>query len=280
MDPKIAGLVLLAALMHASWNALVKAKADSLIMMGLVTGFSGVVAVVALPFLPLPAAESWPFIALSVVLHTGYGFFLLKAYSHGDLGQIYPIARGAAPAMVMGFSVLVLGEDLSPGLLAGVAMISAAVISLAFRGGVGSVRDDPRPLFFALGTALFIACYTVTDALGARMAGSAHSYTMWLFALDGVPVAAYALWRRGWPGLRTAQLHWRAGLAGGVLSLGAYWLVIWAMTQGAMAPVAALRETSVIFAAIISVVVLREQFGVWRLAAAGAVALGVIIMRV
>ncbi len=279
MDPKIAGLVLLAALMHASWNALVKAKADSLIMMGMVTGASGIVALTALPFLPLPAAAAWPFIALSVVLHTGYGLFLLKAYAHGDLGQIYPIARGAAPALVMGFSVLVLGEDLSPGVLAGVAVISAAVISLAFRGGAG-VRDDPRPLLYALGTALFIASYTVVDALGARLAGSAHSYTMWLFALDGVPVASYALWKRGYAGIHTARLHWRAGIAGGVLSLGAYWLVIWAMTQGPMAPVAALRETSVIFAAIISVVVLREQFGAWRLVAAGAVTLGVIIMRV
>ena len=279
MDPKIAGLVLLAALMHASWNALVKAKADSLVMMGVITAVSGAVALLALPFLPLPALESWPFIGLSVVLHTAYALFLLAAYAHGDLGQIYPIARGAAPAMVMMFSVLVLGEDLSAGVLAGVAVISAAVISLAFQGGV-KVGEDPRPLLYALGTALFIAGYTVTDALGARLAGSAHSYTMWLFALYGVPVAAYAVWKRGWPGLRTAQLHWRAGLAGGVLSLCAYWLVIWALTLGPMAPVAALRETSVIFAAIISVVVLRERFGIWRLAAAGAVTVGVMIMRV
>lgn len=278
MDLNIAGLVLLAALMHASWNALVKAKADSLIMMGLVTGGSGLLALAALPFLPLPAAEAWPLLLLSVALHTGYGLFLLTAYAHGDLGQVYPIARGAAPALVTLFSVLVLGEQLSPGALAGVAVISVAVISMAFRGGV-SVRDDPKPLVYALGTACFIASYTVTDALGARSAGSAHSYTMWLFALDGVPIAAIAVWRRGWPGIATARLHWRSGLAGGALSLGAYWLVIWAMTLGPMAPVAALRETSVIFAAIISMVMLRERFGVWRLAAAGLVTLGVLIMR-
>ncbi len=279
MDPKIAGLVLLAALMHASWNALVKAKADSLVMMALVTGSSGLLALTALPLLPLPAAEAWPLLLLSVVLHTGYGLFLLSAYAHGDLGQVYPVARGAAPALVALFSVLVLGEQLSPGGLAGVAVISAAVISMAFRGGV-SVRDDPRALLYALGTAGFIASYTITDALGARAAGSAHSYTMWLFALDGVPIAAIAIWRRGWPGIAIARLHWRSGLAGGALSLGAYWLVIWAMTLGPMAPVAALRETSVIFAAIISTVVLRERFGMWRFAAAGMVALGVLIMRI
>ncbi len=278
MDAKIAGMVLLAALMHAGWNALVKAKADSMIMMALVTSTSGLLGLLALPFVPLPTAESWPLLLLSVVLHTGYALFLLSAYAHGDLGQVYPIARGAAPALVTLFSVLVLGETLTLGALAGVAVISVAVISLAFRGGA-PVRDDPRPLLYALGTACFIASYTVTDALGARAAGSAHSYTMWLFFLDGIPLVTFVMWRRGWAGLDTARRHWRAGLVGGALSLGAYWTVIWALTLGPMAPVAALRETSVIFAAVISTVLLRERFGGWRIAAAGLVTVGVLIMR-
>lgn len=280
MDPSVAALVLLAALLHAGWNVLVKLSGDRLTVMALITGGAGVVSCAALPFLPAPHPAAWPYIAASVALHVGYNLFLLRAYRHGDLGQVYPIARGTAPLLVAALAPLVAGERLEPGALVAVLVISAGIIALAFRGGP-PVRDDPRAVLYALGTAAFIATYTVVDGLGARLAGTPHGYTAWLFALDGVPLPALALWLRGRAALGPAvRRHWPAGLGGGAMSLAAYWLVIWALTLGPMAPVAALREVSVVFAAVLATVLLKERFGLWRIAAATTVALGVVLLRI
>lgn len=278
MDLSVVALVLLAAVFHASWNALVKVNGDRLTVMALITGGSGLICLPLLPFLPPPDPASWPYLGLSVLWHVGYQLFLLQAYRHGDLGHVYPIARGAAPLLVLGLAFLVAGESVGAGQVAAIIVMAAGIISLAFRGGP-PLKDDPRPVLYALGTAVFIASYTVTDGSGARLTGSPHSYTVWLFALNAVPMTAIVVAVRGRDTLAACRRHWRHGLAGGALSLAAYWLVIWALTLGPMGPVAALRETSVIFAAVIGAVFLRESFGRFRIAAAGLVAVGILLLR-
>ena len=280
MDLSVAGMVLLAALLHAGWNGVVKGRGgDPLVMLTLVTVASSVLAALTLPVVAVPLPAAWPYIAASVVLHTGYGLFLLNAYRHGALGKVYPIARGTAPVIVAVVSIAFLGERVAPLVLAGSLVISAGVMSLALVRAEDGDDGHRRALIFAFGTAVFIAAYTIVDGLGARAAGSPHGYAAWLFVLDGIPMLAITAIKRGRSALPLVRQQWRAGLAGGLMSLAAYWLVIWAMTLGAMAPVAALRETSVIFAALLSAFVLKEGFGALRMVSATAVTAGVVLMR-
>ncbi|MBI4184255.1 MAG: EamA family transporter [Proteobacteria bacterium] len=246
--------------------------------MALIASSAAAVAALALPFAPAPASASWPYIGASLALHTGYKLFLIGAYRHGDLGHVYPLARGTAPLLVLAAGALVVGEVPEPGGIAAVLVVGLGVVSLAFRGGA-PVAEDPRPLLFALGTAGFIASYTLVDGLGARLAGSPHGYAVWFFLLDGIPISAIALAARREAVLGIVRRHGLAGLGGGAMSFGAYWLVIWALTLGPMAPVAALRETSVVIAAAIGTLLLKERFGVWRIAASAAVALGLVLLR-
>lgn len=278
MELSVVALVLLAALFHASWNALVKVNGDRLAVMTLITAGGGLICLPILPFLPLPDPASWPYIGLSILWHVGYQLFLLQAYRHGDLGHVYPIARGAAPLLVLGLAYLVAGETVGIGQVAAIVVMAAGIISLAFRGGP-PLKDDPRPVLYALGTAVFIASYTVTDGSGARIAGSPHSYTVWLFTLNAVPMTIIGVAARGRETAAAVREHWRPGMAGAALSLAAYWLVIWALTLGPMGPVSALRETSVILAAIIGAVFLKESFGRFRIAAAALVAVGIVLLR-
>lgn len=278
MGLEVVGLVLLAALLHAGWNGVVKAQGDPLIMMGLVIGSGGLCALILTPFVTVPMRDAWPWLGGSVVLHTGYALFLLNAYRHGGLGKVYPIARGVAPVIVAAMSTVVLGETVPPLVLAGSLVICAGVMSLALVGDDGGGRHR-RAVSYALGTAVFIAAYTMVDGIGARRNGSAHGYIVWMSVFNAVSLVAIAWLSRGNAALAGVRAHWRAGLGGGVMSLAAYWLVVWAMTLGPMAPVAALRETSVIFAALLSALVLKEGFGAMRMISAVAVTGGVVLMR-
>lgn len=278
VDGLVLILVLVAALLHACWNALVKVNADRLVGIALLAASAGLVSFAIIPWVAPPAAPSWPYLACSVLLHVGYNLFLIRAYAYGDLGQVYPLARGAAPLLVALVSVVFIGESLSLGGLTAVLLLALGVMSLAFKGG-GALPTDPRAVGFALITSMFIAGYTVTDGLGARLSGSAHSYALWLFALDALPMTAIAIAFRRGSLLQTVERSWLPGLAGGAMSLGAYWIVIWALTQAPMALVAALRETSVVFAALIAVVWLNERFTGWRICATAAVGLGVVLLR-
>lgn len=274
-----AGLVLLAALFHASWNALVKTSGDRLAVLAMLNGVGSIVALLALPFVQVPARESWVFLGASIVLHSGYYFFLIGAYRVGDLSHVYPLARGLSPLLVAGAATVFAGETLPPAAFAGVLLACIGIVSLSFDGGP-PWRNDWRPLLFAAGTAAFIAAYTIVDGIGVRAAGSVAGYIAWLFALDAIPivVVAWVLRRRE---LRwTVRSEWRKGLVGGVLALCAYGLVIWAMSLAAMAAVSALRETSVIFAALIGTILLKERFGGLRISAAVLVAAGVVLMNV
>lgn len=273
-------LILLAALLHAAWNALLKSNADRLSMMAFVAGSGSLMMLPLLPFVPLPSWEVWKIILLSLVLHTGYKLFLIKAYTHGDMGQVYPLARGFAPAIVTIIGFLFLGEKLPLTATLGIAVIILGIISLAWRknNGTGSLLENHRGVLYAIGTSCFIAAYTLNDGLGGRAAESATAYVVWLFALDGISIFLIALWRRG-PTLLRPQRDWLNGAAGGAMSTVAYWLVIWAMSITPLGPVAALRETSVVFGALISGLILKEGLG-WRaVAAAGVVATGVIMLK-
>jgi drug/metabolite transporter (DMT)-like permease len=278
MTGEVVAAVLAAALFHAGWNALVRIAGDRLAVMGLIAAGHAACALAALPFVAMPDSAALPWLAASVTLHVGYKLFLAEAYRGGELGQVYPVARGTAPLLVTGISLLWLDEPLAPATLAGVAVIALGVASLALRGGA-PLGDNPRPMLFALGTAGFIAAYTLVDGLGARIAGTPHGYAAWLFLGDGVLTVAIVLAVRRRAALALMRDQALPGLCGGALSVAAYWLVIWAMTRAPIAPVAALRETSVIFAALIGGLFLGEGFGPRRLIAALAVCLGLALMR-
>lgn len=272
--------VLASALLHASWNALVKTGADRLMMMGWIAAATGLVALPFLYVMPVPPADVWNILVLSFALHAGYKLFLVQGYRYGDFGQVYPLSRGLAPAIVTIVGALWLGEILPTLAFAGVGLIALGIVSLAFRRTNGAgLPNDPRALAYAFGTSLFIAAYTLNDGLGGRIAESPHIYVVWLFAGDGLIFFLIVLARRGRAFLKP-QRAMAFGLAGGIMSVIAYWLVIWAMTFAPLGPVAALRETSVVFAALISGLLMKEGLG-WRaVAAACVVAAGVILLKV
>jgi len=273
-----AGLVLLAALFHATWNALVKTSGDRLSVLAMVNGCSAIIAIVMLPFVDVPARESWAYLFASIVLHTGYYLFLVEAYRVGDLSHVYPLARGLSPLLVAGAAVVFAGELLSAAAFFGVVLACAGIVSLSFDGGP-PWRNDARPLLFALGTAAFIASYTIVDGIGVRRAGTVAGYVAWLFALDAILIILIAWFIRRREFRWTIRSEWKKGAAGGVLALTAYGLVIWAMSISAMAAVSALRETSVIFAALIGTILLKERFGLLRVGSAIMVAAGVVLMN-
>jgi len=270
-------LVLLAAVMHATWNAMIKVNDDRLVATALMAGATGIAGLLMTPFVPLPNAEAWPFLIGTTFVHSGYLFFLVQAYSHGDFGQTYPIARGTAPLLSAVASVFLLGEVLSPIEWVAVALIGGGIMSLAIHG-IGSITHNPKGVIYALITACFIATYTVIDATGARASDVVHSYVIWLFLLHGIPLLIFTMAIRGRVFWRVAQRHWLPCTFGGVIGLLAYWIVLWALTFTNVAPVAALRETSVIFGAIIAAVFLKERFGWQRIAAAAVVATGVYLL--
>ena len=279
MDPFVFAAVLFAALCHASWNTLLKIRLDPFAANALITVASGVIAAAALPFVGFAAIVSWPWLVASIILHLAYYYGLTEAYRTGDLSQVYPIARGAAPLMTAVISTTALGEDIGLFGWLGILSLVAGVFLLSIRGGRDLTRIDRRAVGFAFFTAMTICGYSLTDGIGARVSGNAHAYAALLFLLDGSCMAAFALWRRGQSILTEARIYWKTGLFGGALSVTSYWIVIWAMTVAPIAIVAALRETSVLFAAVISVVILKEQLRPARVIAALMIVFGLALIR-
>ncbi len=277
MDATVTTAVLLAALMHAVWNALVKSSADRLVELATLNLSAGAVALAALPFVGLPAKEAFPFLLGSLMLHCGYYTFLLHSYARGGLSLVYPIARGASPVLVALVSLLLLGELLSGTQALGVAVITASVASLAFAGGITALSS--KAILFSLGTSVMIAGYTIMDGSGARVSAAPAAYITCLFVLNAFPLLLVLPILRPGLGLRGLERQWKTGALGGVLSIGAYGLAIWAMTRAPIALVSALRETSVVLAAIVGATFLNEPFGPRRVLASIGVALGVIILR-
>ena len=279
MPSEIVAIVLIAALAHASWNALAKADDDRLVTIG---AFNAVRFLLCIPLvlaLPLPAVASWPYLVVSAILHVGYYTFLIAAYRHGDLSKVYPLARGLSPLVVAAGAFVLAGERLGPIALAGVAVACTGIASVSLEGAGTRGGNHRLGVLFAVVTALFIAAYTVTDAMGARLSANAVSYVAWLTILDGPPVLlAAAMLRRAALARHLADRAWKSA-AGGALQLAAYGLVVWALALAPMAAVSALRETSVLFAAIIGVKLLGEPLGGRRIAAAALVVAGIVMIE-
>ena len=270
-------LVLVAALLHASWNAFVKAGNDKLLSIGLMHACSGMLGLCLLPFFPLPDPASWPYLALSVALHWGYYVFLINGYQHGDLGVVYPLARGSAPLLIAVSGTLVAGEHFPPLAMAGLAVASVGIVSLSFEDGPPR-QGALKPILFAFGTALWITAYTLADGLGVRKAGTELSYILWLFVLEAVTFCplVIAMRRTTWKPYYLA--HWRGLWFSGLVSAMAYGLVIYVMSTHPMAWVSALRETSVVIAVLIGAFFLKERHLLYRVTAALIVVGGIVLM--
>jgi drug/metabolite transporter (DMT)-like permease len=279
MEPLVFFAVLGAAILHAGWNAVLKVGLDRFSSVLLLALVQALIAIPILPFVTQPTGESWIWIAGAAVLHSGYKIFLILAYRHGDLSQIYPIARGTAPLIVTIFSFFVLGEAISTGGLLAILSISGGVLLMSLKGGALG-RMSRTALLFALGTACFTASYTLFDGVGARIAGTASGFILWMVIGDALLMFAYGAAVRGRAAFPAMLSAWRTGIAAGAMSLGSYWVAVWAFTQAPLALVAALRETSILFAVLIGVFILGERAGRWRWTAAGFIGLGVILMRV
>lgn len=279
METHVFLAVLAAAAMHAGWNAFLKLRVEPFLAMVLVTTFAGVVALPAWPFLGVPRLEAWPWLLASVALHLGYYVALTKAYERADMSQVYPIARGGAPLLTAAIGVSLLGESLTPLQGAGVAALGLGVMLISLLGRRRGAAFDPAALGYAGLTAISVCGYTLVDGVGARTAGDPHAYSASLFVIDAFPLLAFALWRRGAAGLAPLRPYLLQGLAGGALSLGAYWIAIWAMTVAPIPLVAAVRESSVLFAALIAVVLLKEPLQPGRASAAVVIVCALALMR-
>ncbi|MFD7579778.1 EamA family transporter [Kitasatospora sp. NPDC059817] len=276
--PAVPVAVLAAAVLHAVWNGLAHRIADKLVGFALINLTYTACALVLVLLNPLPAASAWPYLLASVAVQTTSTVLLLRAYQLGDFGQMYPIARGSAPLLVALLSATVLGQHPGAGELLGVVVISCGLIGLAFAKGVPGRAQLPA-LGAAAGTGVMIAVYTVLDGSGVRHAGTVGGYVAWLFLLQGPTLALIAWARRGRSLLAGVGAVVPVGIAGGVFSLTAYGLVVWAQSRGDLATIAALRETSIVIAALIATVVFRERLGRLRLSASLIVLAGIAVLE-
>lgn len=287
-------IVLFAALMHAGWNAIVKGGGDKLLSAVLITSAAALIAAVVLPFLAPPARVSWPFIAASVALQILYYALLAAAYRGGDLSHAYPIMRGTAPLMVAAVSAWLIGEPVTVARWLGIGLICAGVLGLAAHRPAHNRAHSTHPAHpghaeqaarhrsvtaLALANAVVIAGYTVIDGLGVRRSGAPVAYTLWIFLLTGIELLLWGwIWRRREFGAYLRG-QWPQGLAGGAGTVLSYTLALWAMTVAPVALVAALRETSILFATVISALLLKERVTLQRAGCIGLIVAGAWALR-
>jgi phosphonate utilization associated putative membrane protein len=278
--------VLFGAMLHASWNALIKSGQDKAVDTALVHSLGALVALPFMLWVGPPPAGAWPYIGMSLVIHIGYYIALVGAYQHGELGLTYPIMRGFAPLLVAFASGALIGE--APTLAAWLGIVGiAAGVGLVGLAHPGEALHHRKALAFAFANAGIIALYTVVDGRGVRASVvsdlGALRYVLMLFVLDGI---AYPLlvWARRSPAQRAeivvyARKRWPVAALGGSASIGSYAIALWAMTRAPIASVAALRETSVLFAAVLGTVLLKERFGLQRAIGTGVIVAGVMALR-
>jgi drug/metabolite transporter (DMT)-like permease len=270
--------VILAAFLHASWNVLVKFNLDRFLTMFLLQTLMAVMGIVMLIFFQWPLAAALPYAIASGVLHTGYNLFLARSYRSGDLSVVYPIARGTAPLITLGASSFFTHDAISPIALMGIMVLIAGIWLIAL-GPSKALKIDKTTLMFALGTSVFIGCYTVVDGLGGRVSGAPSGYTGLVFILDGVFMFFTGLYLRGATILQAVRPYWRSGVIGAAASGSAYWIVIWAMSVAPIAAVAALRETSILFAIGLSSRFLKEPLTFTRIVGGVLVVAGAMALR-
>ena len=267
--------VIVAAVTHAVWNAIAHGIRDQTLAFALI-GVGGIAIGIPLVIVAaMPRSDCWPYLFGSVVIHVFYNLLLMRCYRLGEFSQVYPLARGTSPLVVTILAAIFIHEHLVLAQIAGVLVVSAGLATLVLAG-----RRPGRAAFLAaVGTGLTIAAYTTVDGVGVRLSGSPVGYIGWLMVLESLCVPMFALVRRRDVLLKQPKRILLAGLAAGALSVLAYGLVLWAQTRGALAPIAALRETSVIFGAIIGTLIFREPFGRTRIAATVLVAAGIILLN-
>jgi len=288
VEPLIIALLLAAALMHATWNAILKSdQSDRLATFGLIMATGTVMGLCIVPFVPMIEPGAWKYLLLSVTIHMAYYYFLLKAYSYGDLSHTYLIARGLGPLLVALVSGRFIGEHLRTQDIAGVLLLlSFGLVALAM-----PLRNVvPKPgsrhglaTVFAVLTGITIAGYIISDGLGVRAAGPTFehrlSYIGWLAVLEGPWLLVLAVWKRPATVWTHMKRTWYRGVGGGLIANTGYGIAIYALVLGPMAHIAALRETSVLFGALIGTLVLGEPFGGRRVAAAIVIVSGLVLMN-
>ena len=270
--------VLGAGLLHAGWNALLKSApgGDAMLDTATIVAGSAVCGLLAVPFVGVPDVAAWKFAAVSSIVHWAYYVTLAHAYRTGDLSFAYPLMRGSAPLIVALLGIVFLREWPTPQVAIGILLISLGIVSIAFaRRG----RHPPSAAGWALTNACIIAAYTLVDGAGARASGNPLAYVSWLIVVEAIPFLVWIRLRQGPAAFAYIGRGWRRGLIGGAASLGAYGIVLWAMTRAPVAAVAALRETSVLFAALIGAFFLKEGLGLPRLAGAASVVAGVAALK-
>lgn len=267
-------VVLFAAALHATWNAVVKSGDDKMLSVALIIGSAAVIAFIALPFLPMPAVASWPFIATSATLQIGYYILVAHAYRIADMNQTYPLMRGTAPLLVAIVSATLLGQQIGSLAWVGIAIICAGILSMT----TGVRPGQGKGIRLALLNALVIAAYTLVDGEGVRRSNSPVAYTLWIFLL-AVPLAGWVYATRREAFRQYLAGNWRQGIFGGLGTVVSYGLALWAMTMAPVAVVAALRETSILFGAAISALILKERVTPIRIAGACIIAVGVMTLR-
>ncbi|MGV8951353.1 MAG: EamA family transporter [Cypionkella sp.] len=271
--------LLAAAVMHASWNALIKVRTDRFASITITSLGMGLIAAPVLPFVQIPPAAAWPWIVASVTFHIGYRLFLVRAYDAGDLAQTYPLARGAAPLLTAIGAVLLNNEVPSSIAILGIILLSCGTVLMSLRGGLQGAKINHRAVIYALLTAVLISSYTLSDGNGARAAQTAASYAAWLFVCDATVATLIGFAARGRSLLPAIAHEWKAGLLTGGLSAGSYGIAMWAMTKAPIASVAALRETSILFAMLISVLFLGETSTRSRIVSAVFIVAGAMALR-
>lgn len=279
MSLDVMAIVLFAAALHAGWNALVRSSSDKFQDTVLIVLGAAVWTALLLPLVPIPAVESWPYLVASVVIHVAYFSLVAFSYRGGELSFAYPLMRGSAPALSAVAVALLIGESPSLGGWAGVLLISCGVLVLASDSWHSGTFHSTSAML-ALTNACVIVIYTLVDGQGARLSGHAFSYTGWMFLLTAPLLLIIATANQGREMVQRIRSGWRRGLIGGACTLASYGLALWAMTRAPIALVAALRETSVVFAAIIAAAVLKEPISRLRYASIFTVCAGAVAIKV
>ena len=270
-------LVLLAALLHASWNLIIKVSSAQVVSLALLQAFMGVMGVAILMAFGFPIREAWPYAVASGALHTGYNLFLARSYKFGELSLVYPVARGTAPLLTLLGTQVFTYDVLSLTALIGIITLIIGILLIAFSENI--FRVHRTTLMFALATSVFIGCYTIVDGLGGRASGNTSSYVglIYLFDATGMLIAAPLL--RGRSIFAAMVASWKIGALSAMMSGSTYWIVIWAMSQAPIAAVAALRETSILIALLFSAKLLKEKMTWHRIIGVGCVVVGAIALH-
>lgn len=275
IPPLAFAAVLAGAVLHAAWNVSLRAHADRRLSTANLLLGAAIAAAIGLPFLPPPLPASYPYLAAATVLHAVYFNLVAEAYTRAEIALAYPVMRGVAPTLTTLVAVGFLGERLGPIGWGGVLLVSAGVVLMAHRGGAAG---EGRALAIALGNAALIACYTVTDALGARASASPFAYTLWLLLLTALPACIFLLRGRRWRSLALDRGA-LSGLGGGICAIVSYGLALWALTRAPIGPIAALRETSMVFAVLLAWALLGEQPSRRRWLAVATITAGAVALR-